>query len=72
MKDIKTDKKPPVRRNPNRKAPPKAPKINFMWLYAVVILALLIGTVFMNAPGPKEIDQERFLSQMLKNHDVDQ
>lgn len=71
MKDIKTDKKPPVRRNPNRKAPPKAPKINFMWLYAVVILALLIGTVFMNAPGPKEIDQERFLSQMLKNHDVD-
>jgi len=71
MKDIKTDKQKNVRRNPNRKIAPKVPKFNFMWFYAVVILALLIGTVFMSQPTSKEIDQQRFLSQMLKNHDVD-
>ncbi|MBW4890345.1 ATP-dependent zinc metalloprotease FtsH [Mucilaginibacter sp. HMF5004] len=71
MKDIKTDTKKTVRRNPNRKIAPKAPKFNFMWFYAVVILALLVGTIFMSQPTSKEIDQQRFLSQMLKNHDVD-
>jgi cell division protease FtsH len=71
MKDIKTDKPKTVRRNPNRKILPKGAKPNFMWFYAVIILALLIGTVFMSQPASKEIDQQRFLSQMLKNHDVD-
>jgi cell division protease FtsH len=72
MKDTKTDNKPKnVRRNPNRKILAKGPKPNFMWFYAVIILALLIGTVFMSQPTSTEIDQQRFLSQMLKNHDVD-
>ncbi len=50
---------------------PKAPKFNFMWFYAVVILAILVGTVFMSQSPSKEITQQRFLNQMLKNHDVD-
>jgi len=71
MKDIKTDKKPPVRRNPNRKPPQKVPKFNFMWFYAIILVAILFGMVLMNQSATKEIDEQRFLTKMLKNHDVD-
>jgi AFG3 family protein len=71
MKDTKSEKKPSVRRNPNKKIAPKAPKFNIMWLYAVVVFALLIGSMLLGGNGGKQINWQRFESRMLKQHDVD-
>ena len=71
MKDIKSDKKPSIRRNPNKKVNPKVPKFNFMWLYAVLVFALLAGSILLNGTGGKPINWQRFEGQMLRNHDVD-
>lgn len=71
MKDNKSDKKPSIRRNPNKKLSPKAPKFNIMWLYAVVVLALLVVPVVLGGSGGKLINWQRFESRMLKQHDVD-
>lgn len=70
MKDIKSDK-PPIRRNPNKKINPKAPKFNIMWLYAVVVFALLAGSLLVSGSGAKQINWQRFESRMLDQHDVD-
>src|SRR6195952_2252926 len=70
MKDNKTEK-PPVRRNPNKKINPKAPKFNIMWLYAVVVFALLAGSLLVSGNSGKPINWQRFETRMLDQHDVD-
>jgi cell division protease FtsH len=70
MKDIKSEK-PPIRRNPNKKITPKAPKFNFMWIYAVIVFLLLAGILFMNGGSGKTITWQRFNERMLQQHDVD-
>ena len=70
MKD-NNDKNKTIRRNPNRKLQGKPPKFNIMWLYAAIVLALIIVPTIMNSASTKEIDMQRFKSRMLKAHDVD-
>jgi len=72
MKDnnSKADK-PKFRRVPNRKITPKPPRFNFMWLYAVVILALLVVPYILGGNTPNEVSFQRFEAQMLKTGDVD-
>jgi AFG3 family protein len=72
MKDnnSKTDK-PKFRRVPNRKITPKPPRFNFMWLYAVVILALLVVPYILGGNTPNEVSFQRFEANMLKPGDVD-
>jgi len=72
MKDnnSKSDK-PRFRRVPNRKITPKPPRFNFMWLYAVVILALLVVPYILGGNTPNEVSFQRFEANMLKTGDVD-
>jgi AFG3 family protein len=70
MKDNKSEK-PSIRRNPNKKINPKAPKFNIMWLYAVVVFALLAGSLLVSGTGGKPINWQRFQAKMLNQHDVD-
>jgi len=70
MKDNKAEK-PSIRRNPNKKINPKAPKFNIMWLYAVVVFALLAGSLLVSGTSGKPINWQRFENKMLKTHDVD-
>jgi len=70
-KDTNTDKQKTIRRNPNKKINPKAPKVNFMWwLYAAVVLAILLTSTFFTNSGTVETNMRDF-TEMLKNHDVD-
>lgn len=71
MKDNKTDRPKSIRKISNKKISPKPPKFNIMWLYAIIILALLTVPMIMNNGSGKQISAQRFQSQMLKNHDVD-
>ncbi|MCJ8211751.1 ATP-dependent zinc metalloprotease FtsH [Mucilaginibacter sp. RS28] len=71
MKDNKTDKPKNIRRISNKKITPKPPKFNIMWLYAVIILALLVVPMILNSGTGKQISAQRFQSEMLKQHDVD-
>src|SRR4051812_19207689 len=70
MKDNKSEK-PSIRRNPNKKLSPKAPKFNIMWLYAVVVFALLAGSLLLKTGGGRQITWQRFESRMLQKHDVE-
>ncbi|MBE9584915.1 ATP-dependent zinc metalloprotease FtsH [Mucilaginibacter sp. JRF] len=71
MKDNKLDKPKPIRRLSNKKITPKPPKFNLMWLYAVVIIALLVVPTILDNSQGKRIAYKRFETQMLKQHDVD-
>jgi len=72
MKDNnKADKPRSFRRIPNRKITPKPPRFNFMWLYAVVILALLVVPYILGGSGGKKIDFSPQFVSMLQNGDVD-
>jgi AFG3 family protein len=69
-KDTNTDKQKATRRNPNKKISPKAPKFNLMWLYAAVVVAILLASTMLSTPGAKETNMKDF-SVMLKNKDVE-
>jgi len=72
MKEDKVEKTPkPIRKIPNKKLPPKPPKFNIMWLYAVVILSLLVVPYILNGSAGTEISYQKFESTMLKPRDVD-
>jgi AFG3 family protein len=71
MKDNnKADKPKNFRRIPNRRLTPKPPRFNFMWLYAIVILALLVVPYILNGSGGKKIDFRDF-EAMLQRGDVE-
>jgi AFG3 family protein len=67
-KDNKLEKPRPIRKLSNKKnvKPP-----NFMWLYGVVLVALLIFMWMINSGGTKSITEQQFLTQTLKTGDVD-
>jgi AFG3 family protein len=69
-KETNTDKQKATRRNPNKKISPKAPKFNLMWLYAAVVVAILLASTMLSTPGAKETNMKDF-SVMLKNKDVE-
>ncbi|MCC8411044.1 ATP-dependent zinc metalloprotease FtsH [Mucilaginibacter sp. UR6-1] len=71
MKDNKLDKPKPIRRLSNKKITPKPPKFNLMWLYAVVIIAVLVVPTILDNSQGKRIAYKRFETQMLKQRDVE-
>ena len=71
MKDIKTDKKSPIKKIPGKKIVPKAPKFNIMWLYAVIILGLFVVQYIFSGNNAKLINYQKFENEMLKPGDVE-
>lgn len=72
MKDNKLEKPKPIRKiSTNKRNTPKPPKFNFMWFYAIIILALLVVPYILTGSGGKEINYQEFETKMLKPHDVD-
>ncbi|UEG53927.1 ATP-dependent zinc metalloprotease FtsH [Mucilaginibacter daejeonensis] len=67
----RSDKSRSFRRVPNRKITPKPPRFNFMWLYAIVILALLVVPYILNGGNGSAIEFEKDFVPMLRNGDVD-
>jgi cell division protease FtsH len=71
MKDNQLEKPKPVRKILTKKTPPKAPKFNFMWFYAVIILAFLVVANFLNGSAAKPTNYQDFETNMLKKQDVE-
>ena len=71
MKDIKTDKKSPIKKIPGKKIVPKAPKFNIMWLYGVIILGLFVVQYIFSGNNAKLINYQKFENEMLKPGDVE-
>jgi len=51
MKDNNLEKPKPIRKISNKKISPKPPKFNFMWFYALVVIALLVVPYIWNSGG---------------------
>jgi len=71
MKDNQLEKPKPVRKITNKKLPSKPPKFNFMWFYAVIIVAFFVVANLLNTGSTKETNYQSFESSMLKRGDVD-
>jgi AFG3 family protein len=65
------DKKKQIKKVPGKKIIPKPPKFNIMWVYGIVILAILGIQFFMSSNNARLITYQKFESEMLKNGDVD-
>lgn len=72
MKDIKSEKPKTIRKiTNNKKITPKPPKFNIVWLYAVLIMGLIVVSYYVNGNNAKPISTQRFVNEMLKQHDID-
>ncbi|RFZ92590.1 ATP-dependent zinc metalloprotease FtsH [Mucilaginibacter conchicola] len=71
IKDKNSDNQKPLRKVPNKKIAPKPPKFNLMWLYAILIIGLLVVPSLWGGNTGKQIDFQTFSNNMLKTHDVD-
>ena len=71
MKDNQLEKPKPIRKIPNKKNSPKAPKPNIMWFYAVIVVVLLSVATLLNGNSTNVITFQRFAENMLKQHDVE-
>ncbi|OCX50578.1 peptidase M41 [Mucilaginibacter sp. PPCGB 2223] len=70
MKETKADKPRITRKNPNKKLNPKAPKFNIVWIYGLIVLALVVASTIFNTSNVKETTMQNF-SKMLRAHDVE-
>ncbi len=72
MKETKDNNKTKTtpRRNPNKKLSPKTPKFNIIWVYGLIVLALVVASTIFNTSNVKPTTQQEF-SKMLRAHDVD-
>ncbi|QQL49282.1 ATP-dependent zinc metalloprotease FtsH [Mucilaginibacter ginkgonis] len=74
MKENKNEKPKVIRKITNsngKKITPKPPRFNIVWLYAMLIVGLVVVSYFINSNTGKQISTQRFVSEMLKPHDVD-
>ncbi|NCD69334.1 ATP-dependent zinc metalloprotease FtsH [Mucilaginibacter agri] len=71
MKDNRSEKPKTIRKISNKKITPKPPKFNIVWLYAVLILGLIVVSYLINGNSGKPITAQRFQNEMLKPRDVD-
>jgi cell division protease FtsH len=65
------DNKKQVKKPTGKKIIPKAPKFNIMWIYAVVILAIIVIQFFMSSNNAKLVSYQKFETQMLNADDVE-
>lgn len=71
MKEINSENQKTIRRIPNKKTTPKPPKFNFMWLYAIAVIGLLVVPYFFGGSGGSLISFQKFEGDMLRKGDVD-
>ena len=71
MKEKKEENQKTIRRIPNKKNSSKPPKFNFMWIYAIAVIGLLVIPYFFGGSGGKLITFQTFESTMLRKGDVD-
>ncbi|RYY06008.1 MAG: peptidase M41, partial [Sphingobacteriaceae bacterium] len=71
MKEKNSENQKTIRRIPNKKTTPKPPKFNFMWIYAIAVIGLLVVPYFFGGSGGKPINFQTFESGMLKKGDVE-
>ncbi len=71
MKEKNSENQKTIRRIPNKKTTPKPPKFNFMWIYAIAVIGLLVVPYFFGGSGGSLINFQTFESSMLKKGDVD-
>lgn len=65
------DKKKPLKKVPSKGMLPKPPKFNIMWVYGIIILAILGVQFFMSSNNARLISYQKFENEMLKPGDVD-
>jgi cell division protease FtsH len=65
------DNKKQVKKPTGKKIIPKPPKFNIMWIYAVVILAIIVIQFFMSSNNAKLVSYQKFETQMLNAGDVE-
>ncbi|WP_442794469.1 ATP-dependent zinc metalloprotease FtsH [Pelobium manganitolerans] len=66
-----TNNKRPLKKVPSKKMMPKPPKFNIMWIYGVIILAILGVQFFMSSNNARLITYQKFENDMLKPGDVE-
>lgn len=71
MKENKSNSQKPVRKIPGKKIVPKPPKFNIMWLYAAIILGLIVVQYLFNGNPAKQISYQKFENELLKTGDVE-
>ena len=71
MKENKSNSQKPVRKIPGKKIVPKPPKFNIMWLYAAIILGLIVVQYLFNGNPAKQISYQKFENEILKAGDVE-
>lgn len=71
MKENKSEKPKSFRTNPNKKATPTPPKFNIMWLYAIVVIGLLVVPYIFGNNGGTQISFQKFENDMLRPGDVE-
>lgn len=72
MKEKEKKQLPKIRKDSKGGKPvPKNPKFNFYWVYGVILVTFLLFNFFYSGNTAKEINYQRFESEMLKSHDVE-
>ena len=73
MKEIieKTEKQKTIKKVPGKKIIPKPPKFNFMWIYGIIIVAILAVQFLMSGNTSRTITFQKFENEMLKPGDVE-
>ncbi|MGI4803985.1 MAG: ATP-dependent zinc metalloprotease FtsH [Janthinobacterium lividum] len=71
MKEKNAENQKNIRRIPNKKTTPKPPKFNFMWIYAIAVIGLLVVPYFFGGSGGTLVNFQTFESTMLRKGDVD-
>ena len=66
-----TENKKQVKKPTAKKIAPKPPKFNIMWIYAVVILAIIVIQFFMSSNNAKLVSYQKFETEMLNAGDVE-
>ncbi|TAE38185.1 MAG: ATP-dependent metallopeptidase FtsH/Yme1/Tma family protein [Sphingobacteriales bacterium] len=70
-KTVKIEKQKTIKKVPGKKIVPKPPKFNFMWIYGIIILAILAVQFLMSANTSRTITFQKFENEMLKPGDVE-
>ncbi|TAF45037.1 MAG: ATP-dependent metallopeptidase FtsH/Yme1/Tma family protein [Sphingobacteriales bacterium] len=70
-KTTKIEKQKTIKKVPGKKIIPKPPKFNFMWIYGIIIVAILATQFLMNTNTSRTITFQKFENEMLKPGDVE-
>jgi cell division protease FtsH len=71
MKEDNSDSKKPIKKIPGKKIVPKPPKFNIMWLYAIIIIGLIVVQYLFSSNNAKIVSYQKFETEMLKTGDVE-